>query len=81
MLETNLSSQFSKKVVYNIWLEYSSQKWKCYEDEFQSVQMLIEEARKGVNDISGLYIVESIPLHQENGFTAIAFCLPAILYQ
>jgi hypothetical protein len=40
--------------------------------------MLIDEAEKNT---SSLYSVESIPLHEEEGFTALAFSLPEIILQ
>ena len=62
-------------------MDQSSQKWKQDPDEVKSAKILINEAAQSHGGISSLYSVESIPLHEEAGFTALAFALPEILQQ
>lgn len=66
---------FTRKSVYHLWHAESSKKWKRDPDELKSAKILIDEASKA----KGLYRVESIQLHNEPGFTAIAFSLPEVL--
>lgn len=70
--------KYSKKAIYRLWSEQMSKKWKRDPDEVKSAKILIEEAAK---DTSSMYCVENIPLHEEEGFTAIAFALPEMLRQ
>ncbi|KAG6825491.1 hypothetical protein H0H92_003572 [Tricholoma furcatifolium] len=82
ILEKNPLPQFSKKAIYNMWHEHSSRKWKRNNNEVESAKILIQEARQDTQeDLSNLYIVEPIALHTEEGFTALAFSLPAFLRQ
>jgi len=60
-------------------LDQTSKKWKQDPDEVKSAKILIEEASKVVPGINCLYTVQSICLHEETGFTAIAFSLSKIL--
>jgi hypothetical protein len=62
-------------------LDQSSQKWKRDPDEVKSARILIEEAAQSHGVMNGLYTVQPIPLHEEAGFTALAFALPEILRQ
>lgn len=68
---------FSRKSVYQMWLDIASTKWKRDEDEVKSAKVLIEEAHKSGKH--GLYTVEPVPLKEEAGFKAIAFTLPDLL--
>jgi hypothetical protein len=77
ILKTHLKPTFTKKAIFQIWSKIDSQNWKRDEDELKSAKMLLEEARKPGKH--GLYTVEPIPLHEEDGLTAIAFALPDIL--
>ena len=61
--------------MYHLWHAESSKKWKRDPDELKSAKILIDEASKE----KGLYRVESIQLHDEPGFNAIAFSLPEVL--
>jgi len=62
-----------------MWLRLTSHAWKRDEDEVKSAKIILEEAQTA--GTHGLYVVEPIPLHEEEGFTAIAFALPDILRQ
>jgi hypothetical protein len=66
-----------------MWAEINSTEWKRDPDELKSAKILLEEfGRSEIDPTTGkkpLYSVESIPLVEEAGFTAIAFCLPQIL--
>jgi hypothetical protein len=81
ILKTHPSPPFPRKAIYQLWLDQTSKKWKCDPDEVKSAKILIEEASKAMPGINPLYTVQSIRLHEETGFTAIAFSLPKILYQ
>ncbi|KAF9563663.1 hypothetical protein CPC08DRAFT_632434 [Agrocybe pediades] len=71
--------RFSYKSIYRLWSNHRSGKWKRDpSDEVNSAKILIEEASKQPKSI---YSVEPIPLHDEEGFTAIAFALPDMLRQ
>lgn len=72
---------FSRKAIYHLWSDQTSAKWKQDPDEVKSAKILIEEASKPGPNQKGLYVVEPIPLHDEEGFTALAFSLPEILRQ
>lgn len=78
MLEVDPIPKYSQKAIYRLWAEQKSKEWKRDPDELKSAKILIDEASK---DRSSLYSVESIPLHEEEGFTAIAFALPEMLRQ
>lgn len=74
--------QFSRKSVYQIWYAHSSAQWKRDPDELKSANILLEEAWRSRSSSSiNVYAVEPIPLHDEEGFTAIAFALPELLRQ
>ena len=47
----------------------------------KSAKVLLDEASKPNFGKKGLYVVQSIPLHEEPGSTAIAFALPGVLCQ
>jgi hypothetical protein len=68
---------FTKKAVYQIWLSIDRKKWKRDDDELQSTQILLEEAK--VAGTHGWYTVQPIPLHAEPGIVAVAFALPDLL--
>ncbi|KAF9480703.1 hypothetical protein BDN70DRAFT_804773 [Pholiota conissans] len=74
--------KFPRKSIYKIWHQMSSKKWTRDPNEMESVRILLDEFSKKpgasptASDISSL---EVIPLPDEEGFTAIAFCLPEIL--
>lgn len=57
--------------------------WKRDPDELKSARILLEEFGRSEPDPNmgkkPLYSVEAIPLQEDPGFTAIAFCLPQIL--
>jgi len=77
ILKTHSKPTFTKKAVFQIWSKINSQNWKCDEDELKSTKTLLEEAQKPGKH--GLYTMEPIPLHEEDGLTAVAFTLPDIL--
>ena len=64
-----------------MWNESSSKKWKRDPDEVKSAKILLEEAftKSNTDSDKSAYSVETIPVHDEPGFTAIAFCLPEVL--
>jgi hypothetical protein len=74
---------FSYKVIHALWAEINSTEWKRDRDELKSAKMILDEFSHSERDpVTGkkpLHSVESIPLQEEPGFTAIAFCLPQIL--
>jgi hypothetical protein len=61
--------------------------WKRDPDEVKSAKILLEEAftksdsetRSSTDKNLNTYSVEPIPVHDEPGFTAIAFSLPEVL--
>ncbi len=75
LLKTIPVPGFTRQSVYHLWQEESSKKWKHDQDELKSAQKIIKEASSSSN----LCAVESIPLHDEPGFTAVAFSLPKVL--
>jgi len=56
-----------------------SQQWKKDQDEGKSARILTEEASQRGANSGSIYTIEPIPLHDEQGFLAIAFALPEIL--
>jgi len=70
--------QYNRKAIYQLWSDHASKQWKHDPDEVKSAKILIEEVSRNRNS---LYTVEPIPLHDEEGFTAIAFTLPEIMHQ
>ncbi|KAJ7474159.1 hypothetical protein FB451DRAFT_1035258 [Mycena latifolia] len=74
---------FTRKVIHSMWSEINSKEWKRDPDEVKSAKIILEEFGNSEPDPTTgkkpLYSVESIPLQDEPGFTAIAFCLPQIL--
>ncbi|KAF8956350.1 hypothetical protein BDZ97DRAFT_1671707 [Flammula alnicola] len=78
VLKIDPKPAYSQKAIYQLWSDHTSKQWKRDPDEVKSAKILIDEASKNGNS---LYNVEPIPLHNEEGFTAIAFALPEILHQ
>ena len=57
-----------------------SQKWKRDDAEVKSAKTLLDEASQTRSRNSGsLYVVETVPIKDEIGYTGIAFVLPEIL--
>ncbi|KAJ3496485.1 hypothetical protein NLJ89_g10479 [Agrocybe chaxingu] len=79
VLEIYKTPSFSRKSISYIWHEKTSHKWKQDPDELKSAKILIEEATSTIPKGNPLYSVQSVPLHEEEGFTAIAFSLLEIL--
>lgn len=69
---------FSRQAIYQIRSDTTSKQWKRDPDPLKSAQILINEASQP-NAKHPSYQIESIPLHDEPGFTGIAFALPHIL--
>ena len=78
ILKLDPTPAYNKKAIYQLWSNQTSQQWKRDPDEVKSAKILIEEAARNANS---LYGVEPVSLHEEDGFTAIAFSLPEILRQ
>ncbi|PPQ85367.1 hypothetical protein CVT26_000899, partial [Gymnopilus dilepis] len=79
ILEDDPAPDYSRRSVYQLWYEEASKDWKKDKDEVKSAKILLDEASK--NPRSKLFQVETIPVHNEDGFTALAFCLPEFLRQ
>ena len=71
--------RYSRKSIYRIWHEQASKKWKRDCDEVKSAKILLGEASQQDDKAKKVYTVEEIPIHNEEGFTAIAFSLPEIV--
>ena len=69
---------YSRKAIYRLWHDQSCKDWKRDEDEVKSAKILIDEAARSPQS-EPFYTVENIPLHNEDGFTAISFALPDVL--
>jgi hypothetical protein len=63
--------------------QITSAEWKRDPDELKSAKIILEEFEHAKPDPAtgkkSLYSIQSIPLREEPGITAIAFCLPQIL--
>ncbi|KAG6823000.1 hypothetical protein H0H92_011798, partial [Tricholoma furcatifolium] len=70
---------FSRKAIYQLWLDKSSLEWKRDQDELVSSRILIDEASRSQDPSKMVYQVESIQVHNEEGFIGIAFALPDLL--
>jgi hypothetical protein len=70
--------RFSRKAVYQLWSDQNKKNWRRHDNELESAEILIREAANLPNK-NGLYAVEPIPLHKEDGFVAIGFALPELL--
>lgn len=57
----------------------SSKEWKRDPDQVKSAKILLDEAFTNSSTDKNTYSVEPIPVHDEPGFIAIAFCLPEVL--
>ncbi len=74
------SPEFTQKSVYNLWAKQSKKDWKRDPDEVKSARILLEEFRG--KPVGSAYHIEPIPMPEaDNGFTALAFSLPNILYK
>lgn len=78
ILKIDPTPAYNKKAIYQIWSNQTFKQWKLDLDEVKSAKILIDKVSKNVNS---LYSVQSVFLHEEEGFTAIAFSLPDILHQ
>ncbi|KAF8151410.1 hypothetical protein B0H34DRAFT_678046 [Crassisporium funariophilum] len=67
---------FLRKSSYRNWHQSSSKKWTRNANELKSAKILLEEASKTNTNYSS---VEVISIPKEEGFTALAFCLPGSL--
>ena len=81
VLKSDPTPSYSRKAVYHLWSDQNSKSWKRDPDEVKSAKMLLDEASKPQLGKKGLYVVQTIPLPEEAGFTAIAFALPEFLRQ
>ncbi|KAG6819142.1 hypothetical protein H0H93_014943 [Arthromyces matolae] len=79
ILKMHPKPAFARKAIYQLWIDRSSQDWKRAPDEVESAKILIEEASRLGN--KSLYQVESIAVHGEEGFIAIAFALTELLHK
>ncbi|KAJ7480511.1 hypothetical protein B0H11DRAFT_2280533 [Mycena galericulata] len=71
---------FTRKVISSMVSQINSAEWKRDPDELKSAKVILEEFQSSEPDPATgkkpLYNIESIPLHDEPGITAIAFSLP-----
>jgi len=81
VLKSDPTPSYSRKAVYQLWSDQTCKNWKRDPDEVKSAKILLDEASKPQLGQKGLYVVQPIPLHDEPGFTAIAFALPEVLWQ
>jgi hypothetical protein len=81
ILKSDPTPSYSRKAVYHLWSDQTCKNWKRDPDEVKSAKILLDEASKPQLGQKGLYVVQPIPLHEEPGFTAIAFALPEVLRQ
>ena len=81
ILKSDPTPSYSRKAVYHLWSDQTCKNWKRDPDEVKSAKILLDEASKPQLGQKGLYVVQPIPLHEEPGFTAIAFALPEVLCQ
>ncbi|KAG6818800.1 hypothetical protein H0H93_001521 [Arthromyces matolae] len=79
ILKKHPSPKFSRKSVYQLWLDRSSQQWKRDSDEVTSANILIREAFQSGTESSTAYKAEPIDIHSEEGFISVAFALPDLL--
>ncbi|KAF7371939.1 Sister chromatid cohesion protein [Mycena venus] len=74
---------FTRKVISSMLSQINATEWKRDPDELKSAKILLDEFSHPEPDPTTgktpLYSIESIPLLEEPGFNAIAFCLPKIL--
>ncbi|KAF9474402.1 hypothetical protein BDN70DRAFT_767677, partial [Pholiota conissans] len=75
ILKVEPTPKFTRKAIYHLWHEKSSESWKHDADELISARTNIENASK----LDKLYKDESIPLPEVPGFVGIAFALPEVL--
>lgn len=62
-------------------MDQSSKVWKRGPDQVKSAKTLIDEASWVSPERKATFMVEPVPLHNEDGFTALAFALPKVLRQ
>jgi hypothetical protein len=70
---------FSQKVIYRIWADETSKKWKRDADELKSAKILISEASPPNAGIK--YSVQAVPLRNEPGFVSLAFVLTDVILE
>ncbi|KAJ7314639.1 hypothetical protein DFH08DRAFT_716471 [Mycena albidolilacea] len=78
---------FSCRGVYHLWAKLNREKWKRHEDELVSARIIIDKATK--DSCSGdtktgrppLYRVKPVSLPEIDGFRALAFVLPDVLWK
>jgi hypothetical protein len=79
ILKSDPTPSYSRKAIYHLWSDQTCKNWKRDPDEVKSTKILLDETSKPQLGQKGLYVVQPIPLHEEPGFTAIAFALPEVL--
>ncbi|KAJ7769753.1 hypothetical protein B0H14DRAFT_2632715 [Mycena olivaceomarginata] len=83
ILKVHPNPPFSRKAIHSMWAQINATEWKRDPDELKPAKIILEEFSNSAPDKETgkkpLYTVESIPLPDVPGFTAIAFCLPNIL--
>ncbi|KAJ7721232.1 hypothetical protein B0H14DRAFT_587392 [Mycena olivaceomarginata] len=74
---------FTRKVIGSMVSELNATEWRRDPDELKSARALLKEFQHPEpapnTGKKPLYSIEPIPVHEEPGFIAIAFCLPQIL--
>ncbi|KII86095.1 hypothetical protein PLICRDRAFT_115218, partial [Plicaturopsis crispa FD-325 SS-3] len=78
ILKKHPTPSFSRKSIYQMWSELTSQEWKRDPDEMKSAKILLDEARER-EDVDNLYAAQTIPITDEEGYTSVAFALPDVL--
>lgn len=68
---------FSRKTIYQMHSALDSKKWHHDNNELVSSRVVIQESLAGLDP--GLSSAQPIPLPEEPGILAIAFCLPHII--
>ncbi|KAG6848311.1 hypothetical protein H0H93_001313, partial [Arthromyces matolae] len=79
ILKKHRKPTFSRKSIYQLWLDRSSMQWKRDPDEVTSANILIKEAFQSGIESGTAYRAEPIKIHSEEGFKAVAFALPDLL--
>ncbi|KAG6824042.1 hypothetical protein H0H92_008203, partial [Tricholoma furcatifolium] len=79
ILKNNANPVFSRKAIYQLWLDATSSVWKHAANEVESAKLLIDAASQLGNTSDPAYGVKPIETHNEEGFIAIAIALPSLL--
>lgn len=80
-MKSDATPSYSRKAIYHLWSEQNCKAWRRDPNEVKSAKILLDEASNPKLGKKGLYVVQQIPLHEEPGFTAIAFALPEVFRQ